>query len=87
MPAGETRNNLQARANHSIGALGYKKRVEIVGRVMLKKDRDSPVRGGNPWTFSQAIARAEPAGLSPGDGVEVFNVAGDRLGLGYFARL
>jgi hypothetical protein len=45
--------------------LGYKKRVEIVGRVVLKKDLDGPARGGNPWIFSQAIARAEPAGLSP----------------------
>jgi 23S rRNA (cytosine1962-C5)-methyltransferase len=58
--------------------------VKLAGRVVLKKDRDGPVRGGNPWIFSQAIAKAEPAGLIAGDGVEVFNVAGDRLGFGYF---
>lgn len=58
--------------------------MEIAGRVVLKKDREGPVRGGNPWIFSQAIARVEPAGLAAGDGVEIFTVAGDRLGFGYF---
>ncbi|MBV8770792.1 MAG: hypothetical protein JO166_00485 [Deltaproteobacteria bacterium] len=58
--------------------------MKIVGRVVLKKDRDGPVRGGNPWIFSQAVARAEPAELAAGDGVEIFTVAGDRLGFGYF---
>ncbi len=58
--------------------------MKIAGRVILKKDRDGPVRGGNPWIFSQAIARLEPAELAPGDGVRVFDIAGDRLGFGYF---
>jgi 23S rRNA (cytosine1962-C5)-methyltransferase len=58
--------------------------VKIAGRVILKKDRDGPVRGGNPWIFSQAIARTEPAELAPGEGVEVFDMAGERLGFGYF---
>jgi 23S rRNA (cytosine1962-C5)-methyltransferase len=58
--------------------------VKIAGRVVLKKDRDGPVRGGNPWIFSGAIARVEPAELAAGDGVEVFDIAGDRLGFGYF---
>jgi 23S rRNA (cytosine1962-C5)-methyltransferase len=58
--------------------------VKIAGRVVLKRDRDGPVRGGNPWIFSQAIESAEPASLTPGDSVEVFNVAGKRLGFGYF---
>jgi 23S rRNA (cytosine1962-C5)-methyltransferase len=58
--------------------------VVITGRVVLKKDRDGPVRGGNPWIFSQAIAKVEPAGLAPGDTVGVFDSAGERLGFGYF---
>jgi 23S rRNA (cytosine1962-C5)-methyltransferase len=61
-----------------------KQRVEIAGRVILKKDRDGPVRGGNPWIFSHAIGRVEPAELAAGDGVEVFDSAGERLGFGYF---
>ena len=58
--------------------------MKIAGRVVLKKDRDGPVRGGNPWIFSQAIARVEPAELAAGDGVTVFDIAGDLLGFGYF---
>jgi 23S rRNA (cytosine1962-C5)-methyltransferase len=58
--------------------------VKIAGRIVLKKDRDGPVRGGNPWIFSQAIARAEPRELAAGDGVEVFDFGGERLGFGYF---
>jgi 23S rRNA (cytosine1962-C5)-methyltransferase len=58
--------------------------MKIAGRAVLKKDRDGPVRGGNPWVFSQAIARVEPAELAAGDGVEVFDIAGERLGFGYF---
>jgi 23S rRNA (cytosine1962-C5)-methyltransferase len=58
--------------------------VKLAGRVILRKDRDGPVRGGNPWIFSQAIARAEPEGLTAGDGVEVFDIGGDRLGFGYY---
>ena len=58
--------------------------MKIAGRVILKKDRDGPVRGGNPWIFSQAIARVEPSELAPGDSVEIFNHAAERLGFGYF---
>jgi 23S rRNA (cytosine1962-C5)-methyltransferase len=58
--------------------------VKIAGRVVLKKDRDGPVRGGNPWIFSQAIESMQPVELAPGDGVGVFNHAGERLGFGYF---
>ena len=54
--------------------------MKIAGRIILKKDRDRPVRGGNPWIFSQAIASAEPDSLSPGDGVEIFDIGGERLG-------
>jgi 23S rRNA (cytosine1962-C5)-methyltransferase len=58
--------------------------MEIAGRIFVKKDRDGPVRGGNPWVFSQAIAKTEPAQLAAGDAVEVFDIGGDRLGFGYF---
>ncbi|HKV55596.1 MAG TPA: hypothetical protein VJN94_13255, partial [Candidatus Binataceae bacterium] len=58
--------------------------MKLAGRIILRKDRDGPVRGGNPWIFSQAIARAEPDGLVAGDGVEVFDIGGDRLGFGYY---
>lgn len=51
---------------------------------MLKPGRDGPLRGGNPWIFSQAIARAEPAALAPGDGVEVCAADGYPLGFGYY---
>jgi 23S rRNA (cytosine1962-C5)-methyltransferase len=57
--------------------------VKIAGRIFLKEDRDRMVRGGNPWIFSQAIGRSEPSALSPGDGVEVFDTGGERLGFGY----
>jgi 23S rRNA (cytosine1962-C5)-methyltransferase len=58
--------------------------VKIAGRVFLKKDRDGPVRGGNPWIFSRAIGKTEPGQLAAGDAVEVFDVGGERLGFGYF---
>jgi 23S rRNA (cytosine1962-C5)-methyltransferase len=59
--------------------------VTIVGPIILKKDRAGPVRGGNPWIFSQAIARIEPQGIAPGDWVEVYDIGGDHLGIGYFS--
>jgi 23S rRNA (cytosine1962-C5)-methyltransferase len=52
-------------------------------RVFLKTNRDGPVRGGNPWVFSQAIARVEPANPDAGMVAEVFGSGGDLLGLGY----
>jgi 23S rRNA (cytosine1962-C5)-methyltransferase len=58
--------------------------MHLRGRIILKPGRDGPVRGGNPWIFSQAIARAEPADLVPGDGVEVRDAGGDVLGFGYY---
>jgi 23S rRNA (cytosine1962-C5)-methyltransferase len=42
------------------------------------------VRGGNPWIFSQAIARIEPSDLVAGDGVQVRDANGDFLGFGYY---
>ncbi len=53
-------------------------------RVYLKPGRDGPVRGGNPWIFSQAIERIEPEGLAPGARVWVLDGAGATLGHGYY---
>src|SRR5579859_4326456 len=58
--------------------------IAIAGRIVLKAGRDGPVRGGNPWIFSQAIARVEPATLQAGDWVEVRDAGGDTVGLGYY---
>ena len=52
-------------------------------RVFLRTGRDGPVRGGNPWIFSQAIARVEPADAEPGTIASVMSSGGDVLGLGY----
>ena len=54
------------------------------GRVFLKKGREGPVRGGNPWVFSQAIERVEPAAIEPGARVWVLDAAGATLGHGYY---
>ena len=56
----------------------------IAGRVFLRPGRDGPVRGGNPWIFSQAIGRLEPAALQAGQWVEVCDAGGDAIGLGYY---
>jgi 23S rRNA (cytosine1962-C5)-methyltransferase len=58
--------------------------MTIRGRIFLKKGRDGPVRGGNPWIFSQAIARVEPATLAPGEWAEICDASGDPLGVGYY---
>jgi 23S rRNA (cytosine1962-C5)-methyltransferase len=58
--------------------------IAIEGRAFLKKGRDSPVRGGNPWIFSQAIGRVEPADLAAGAFVSIHDAGGDAIGLGYF---
>src|SRR6266851_4084066 len=58
--------------------------IAIAGRIFLKPGRDGPVRGGNPWIFSQAIARVEPATLHAGDWIEVRDAGGDAVGLGYY---
>ncbi|MGH7913142.1 MAG: class I SAM-dependent rRNA methyltransferase, partial [Candidatus Binataceae bacterium] len=54
------------------------------GRVFLKKGREGPARGGNPWVFSQAIDRVEPAAIEPGARVWVLDAAGATLGHGYY---
>jgi 23S rRNA (cytosine1962-C5)-methyltransferase len=58
--------------------------MTIAGRIYLKAGRDGPARGGNPWIFSQAIARVEPAAMRAGDWVEVLDAGGDTVGLGYY---
>ncbi len=52
--------------------------------VILKKGRDGPVRGRNPWIFSQAIQRIEPAAIEAGTMVEVLDHSGDSLGIGHY---
>ncbi len=54
------------------------------GRVFLKPGREGPVRGGNPWVFSQAIDRVEPDGIEPGARVWILDAAGATLGHGYY---
>jgi 23S rRNA (cytosine1962-C5)-methyltransferase len=69
------RNNMTA--EDSGGAAG-------TARVLLRTGRDGPVRGGNPWIFSQAIARIDPAPPAAGEMVEVRDSGGDLLGSGYY---
>jgi len=54
------------------------------GRVVLKRGREGPVRGGSPWVFSQAIERVEPADLNPGSAVGLFSADGSPLSYGYY---
>ncbi len=60
------------------------KQTSTLPRVILKKGRDGPVRGMNPWIFSQAIERIDPAPLEPGAAVEVRDCRGELLGAGYY---
>ena len=54
-----------------------------LARVILKRGREGPVRGGNPWIFSQAIERIEPPSPEAGAIVTVHDAAGALLGMGY----
>jgi 23S rRNA (cytosine1962-C5)-methyltransferase len=54
-----------------------------LARVILKRGREGPVRGGNPWIFSQAIDRIEPPSLEAGALVTVHDAAGALIGMGY----
>ncbi len=54
------------------------------GRVFLKPGRERLVCGGNPWIFSHALERVEPANLEPGAAVEVCQSSGALLGHGYY---
>jgi 23S rRNA (cytosine1962-C5)-methyltransferase len=67
-----------------VSVAGVSAALEPAGRIYLRTGREGPVRGGNPWIFSQAIARVEPLGLGAGAFVEVCDSGGDLLGLGYY---
>ncbi|MGH7865832.1 MAG: class I SAM-dependent rRNA methyltransferase [Candidatus Binataceae bacterium] len=56
----------------------------LAGRVILREGRDGPVRGGNPWIFSQAIARTEPSALPAGSAVAVADAKGNAIGCGHY---
>src|SRR5258708_26363773 len=56
----------------------------VAARAILKRGREGPVRGGNPWIFSQAIERIEPPSVEAGALVTVHDAAGAPLGMGYF---
>ena len=56
----------------------------LAGRVILREGRDGPVRGGNPWIFSQAIARTDPARLPAGAAVAVSDAKGNVIGCGHY---
>ncbi len=55
----------------------------VTARAILKRGREGPVRGGNPWIFSQAIDRIEPPEPDAGDPVTVHDAAGALIGMGY----
>src|SRR6202046_1955004 len=55
----------------------------VMARAIIKRGRDGPVRGGNPWIFSQAIERIEPSSVEAGDLVSVHDAAGALVGWGY----
>ena len=54
-----------------------------LARAVLKRGREGPVRGGNPWIFSQAIERIEPPSIEAGAPVTVHDASGVLLGMGY----
>ena len=54
-----------------------------LARVILKRGREGPVRGGNPWIFSQAIERIDPPSPEAGALVSVHDSAGALIGMGY----
>ncbi|WP_422292360.1 class I SAM-dependent rRNA methyltransferase, partial [Candidatus Binatus sp.] len=54
-----------------------------LARVILKRGREGPVRGGNPWIFSQAIERIDPPLPEAGALVSVHDSAGTLIGTGY----
>jgi len=60
------------------------KRASSLPRIVLKKGREGPVRGMNPWIFSQAIERVEPSPIEPGAAVEVTDYRGELMGVGYY---
>ncbi|MGH7905589.1 MAG: class I SAM-dependent rRNA methyltransferase [Candidatus Binataceae bacterium] len=57
---------------------------QTCGRIFLRRGKDGPVRGNNPWIFSHAIERAEPADMPAGSMVEVRGGDGGLLGYGHY---
>ena len=55
----------------------------VMARAFLKRGREGPVRGGNPWIFSQAIDRIEPPSPEAGALVTVHDASGALIGMGY----
>jgi len=55
----------------------------VMARAFLKRGREGPVRGGNPWIFSQAIDRVEPPSPEAGALVTVHDASGALIGMGY----
>jgi 23S rRNA (cytosine1962-C5)-methyltransferase len=56
---------------------------EPPARAILKRGREGPVRGGNPWIFSQAIERIDPPSPEAGALVTVHDASGALIGMGY----
>ena len=54
-------------------------------RLTLKRGQERRLRGGHPWVFSNELEPL-PAGLQPGDLVELTEHQGRALGLGYWSR-
>ncbi len=54
-----------------------------LARAILKRGREGPVRGGNPWIFSQAIDRIEPPSPEAGALISVHDASGALIGMGY----
>ena len=71
-------------AGHALAFTGLGTALPTVARVILKPGREGPVRGRNPWIFSHAIERVEPAPLDPGSAVSVHDHQGTSLGQGYY---
>lgn len=72
------------RRRPAAGAASVHSKPTVAGRVRLLPGRERPLRAGNPWLFSQAIAAVEPPGLAAGDLVEVSDAAGLLLGFGHY---
>src|SRR5512143_1017978 len=53
--------------------------------VILKSNRDKPLRHKHPWVFSGAIERIDPA-ITDGEVVDVTTTRGEFLGRGYLNR-
>ncbi len=58
---------------------------EPLARVVLKRDRDKPVRNRHPWVFSGAIDHVD-ADVEDGDLVRVVDRQGQYLATGYLNR-